>query len=190
MLILLIVATAWAQPPKTIFPSDSKDPKQSGGAALLEAVCPGRVIVGKEIGCRGTCPEFTAFRGESFEWSLYAVTRGHFLSPPSDDVALWMIGCEPHSENWGGTILLTRRSRKWTMLWYKAGVATAECHKVKLRDGREILVCLSGGGTQGYLTTQLYVEDLRDPHPCGDGWRRIGILFPHRQHGYMRRESR
>jgi hypothetical protein len=53
------------------------------------------------------------------------------------------------------------------MLWYKPGVDTADCHKVKLRDGREILVCLSGGGTQGFLTTQLYVEDLRDPKPAG-----------------------
>jgi hypothetical protein len=41
LLILLVAATASAQPPKTIFPSDSQDPKQSGGAALLEAVCPG-----------------------------------------------------------------------------------------------------------------------------------------------------
>lgn len=167
LLLLLMAAMAWAQPPRTIFPSDSKDPKQSGGAALLEAVCPGRVIVGKEIGCRGACPEFTAFHGENFEWNLYAVSRGHFLSPTSDDVALSMLGCEPHSENWGGTILVTRTSQTWSMFWYKAGIDTAECHKVKLRDGREILVCLTGGGTQGYLTTQLYIEDLRDPHPAG-----------------------
>jgi hypothetical protein len=167
-LLLLFVATvALAQPPKTIFPSDGKDPKQSGGAALLEAVCPGRVIVGKEIGCRGNCPEFTAFPGENFEWSLSAITRGHFLSAQSDDAVLSMTGCEPHSENFGGTALLTRHSQEWTMLWYKGGVETSACHKVKLKDLREILVCLTGGGGQGYLTTQLYIEDLRDPSLAG-----------------------
>ena len=78
-----------------------------------------------------------------------------------------MLGCEPHSENWGGTILLTRQAQKWTSLWYKPGIDTAECHKIRLRDKREILVCLTGGGTQGFLTTRLYVEDLRDPKPAG-----------------------
>ncbi len=165
LLIFLLSATAWAQPPKTIFPSDSKDPKLSGGAALLEAVCPGRVIVGKEIGCRGVCPESSAFAGEDFEWNLAAVIRGHFLSPQSDDAILSMVGCEPHSENWGGTILLTRKVQKWTMLWYKAGVETSQCHKVKLRDNREILVCLGSEGGQGNVWTQLYVEDLQAPRP-------------------------
>jgi len=80
LLILLLAATAWAQP-KPIFPSDSGDPKRSDGASLLEAVCPGHVVAGDQIGCRGSCPEFTAFHGEDFDWSLYAITRGHFLSP-------------------------------------------------------------------------------------------------------------
>jgi hypothetical protein len=167
LLLLLVAATAWAEPPKPIFPNDSKDPKQSGGAALLEAVCPGRVIVGKEIGCRGACPEFTGFPREDFGWHVAAVTRGHFLSAQSDDAALWMTGCEPHSSNWGGTILLTRHSQKWSMLWYKAGVATAECHNVNLRDRREILLCLGGWGVQAIVETQLYVVDLRTPEPAG-----------------------
>jgi hypothetical protein len=163
LLILFLAAAACAQPPRTIFPSDSKDPKQSGGAALLEAVCPGRVVVDKEIGCRGACPDFTGFPEEILGWRLVAVTRGHFLSAQSDDAVLSMLGCEAHSENWGGTILLTRNSRTWKMLWYKAGVATSQCHKVKLRDGREILVCLGGYGGQGNIWTVLYAEDLLSP---------------------------
>jgi hypothetical protein len=167
LLLLLVAAMAWAQPPRTIFPSDSKDPKQSGGAALLEAVCPGRVVLGEEVGCRGPCPDVAAFGGEDLGRSLSAVTRGHFLSPQSDDAVLSMSGCEPHSENFGGTVLLTRRSQKWTVLWYKAGVDTSECHKVKLKNDREILVCLGDLGAQGTVETQLYVEDLRAPKPAG-----------------------
>jgi hypothetical protein len=165
LLILLVAATASAQPPKTIFPSDSQDPKQSGGAALLEAVCPGRVVVGKEIQCRVACPESSGFAGGNFEWILAAVTHGHFLSPQSDEAVLSMTGCEPHSENWGGTILLTRREQKWTMLWYKAGIETSQCHKVKLRDLREIPVCLGSDGGQGIVQTELFVEDLLSPTP-------------------------
>jgi len=167
LLLLLVAATAWAQPPKIIFPSDSKDPKQSGGVALLESYCPGRVVVGEEIGCRGPCPDVAAFGGEDLGRSISAVMRGHFLSPQSDDAVLSMSGCEPHSENFGGTVLLTMRSQKWTMLWYKAGVDTSECHKVKFRDGREILVCLGDLGAQGTVETQLYIEDLRAPKPAG-----------------------
>ena len=165
LLLLLVAATAWAQPTKTFFPSDSKDPKQSAGAALLEAYCPGRVVVGEVIGCRGPCPDVAAFGGEDLGRSMSAVTRGHFLSPQSNDAVLSMSGCEPHSESFGGTVLLTRRSQKWTMLWYKAGVDTSQCHKVKLRDGREILVCLGGWGGQGLVETGLWVEDLRAATP-------------------------
>lgn len=167
LLLLLIAATACAQPPKIIFPSDSQDPKQSGGAALLEAVCPGRVTAGDQLGCSGACPQFTGFPREDFGWQLVAVTRGHFLSTQSDDAVLWMTGCEPHAENWGGTILLTRASQTWEMLWYKAGIDTAQCHKVRLQTGREILVCLGVSGAQGVRVTQLYAEDLLDPKPAG-----------------------
>src|SRR5262249_41061917 len=138
LLFFLLTAAVWAQP-ETIFPSESKDPKMADGARLLETVCPGRVAVGKEIECGGPCPDFTGLP-EFGSWKLEAVTRGHFLSPISDDVALAMTGCESHSENWGGTILMTRASGVWRMLWYKSGVHTDECHKTVLKNKREILV--------------------------------------------------
>jgi hypothetical protein len=156
----------WTQPlpaPQTVFPSDGEDPRQAGGAELLEAVCPGRVASGKETRCRIACPEFTSLPNDHLTWELARVTRGHFLSPASDDAVLWMVGCEPHSENFGGTILLTRHSQRWKMLWYKAGVPTEECHKVAVRNGREILVCMGRYGGQGNIWTALYVEDLLAP---------------------------
>jgi hypothetical protein len=138
---------------------------QAGGAELLEAVCPGHVVSRKEMSCRGVCPKFTSFSNEKFRWSLALVTRGHFVSPSSEDAVLSMNGCEPHSENFGGTILLTRRAQRWTMLWYKPGVDTGQCHKVSLPTAREILVCLGDFGGQGNIFTELYVEDLLAPRP-------------------------
>jgi hypothetical protein len=148
---------------QTVFPSDGEDPKKAGGADLLQAVCPGQVRVGKEITC--SCPKFTAFPGKDPDWSLASMPRGHFLSSTSEDVALSMMGCEAHSENFGGTVLLTHRANRWVMLWYKAGVETANCHKVLLADGREILVCLGEYGAQGGNWTALYKEDLLASRP-------------------------
>src|ERR1700681_487279 len=118
LLFFLLTALAWAQPagaPKPVFPDDTQDPKDAGGAKLLEAVCPGHVVEGKDVECRIVCPEFTAFKGEEYGWRLKRITRGHFLSSISDDAVLSMGGCEPHSFNFGGTILLSKRSGKWAM---------------------------------------------------------------------------
>lgn len=169
--VVLFLITAQSEPqildsPDTIFPSDSRDPQLVDGARLLETVCPGKVVSGKEIGCDIDCPKYTAFAGERFEWSLAAVTFGHFQSSRSDDAALWMVGCEPHSLNWGGTILLTRSSGQWSMLWYKGGIPTARCHRIPVADGREILVCIGGYGGQGIAAADLYVEDLLHPKPA------------------------
>ncbi len=161
VLLFLLTSFVLAQP-KPVFPDDTQDPKQAGGAELLEAVCPGHVVAGKYIECKIVCPTDIAFDNES-DWTLGAVVRGHFLSPTSDDAALSMEGCEPHSYNFGGTILFTRKSGKWTKLWYKGGVPTETCHRGKLQGGREILVCLGQFGGQGAESTELYVEDLVAP---------------------------
>lgn len=159
-MFLVLVRLVAAQ---AVFPSDGKLPAEADGAGLLQSVCPGKVEVGKETGCGKTCPAYTGFAGDDLGWTLARVTRGHFLSPTSDDAALFMEGCEPHSENWGGTILLTRESQGWVMKWYKAGVETSQCHKVALQSAREILVCLGETGGQGFNSTELYVEDLLHP---------------------------
>jgi hypothetical protein len=163
-LALLAVSGVWAAPSDTIFPSDSTTPSQAFATELLEAVCPGN-ISRDNIGCASVCPKDTGFgsTGDPFSWSLEAVTLGHFLAPFSQDAVLWMTGCEPHQLNFGDTILLTKRMGRWSMLWYKAGVETAKCHKVTLRDKREILVCIGTAGTQGASSTDIYAEDLLDP---------------------------
>ena len=170
-LLLLIGIASWPQfpDPAPFFPWDTQAPGQAGGAALLEAVCPGAVTAGSEIGCRTGCPDYTAFgnpKQTGMAWTLAGVTRGHFLAPASEDAALSMKGCEPHTENFGGTVLLTRRSGKWSMVWYKAGVETSTCHKTPLPDRRQILVCIALVGGQGIESAELYTEDLL--HPADD----------------------
>jgi hypothetical protein len=167
LVIFFIAVAAWAQPaarPAPIFPTDNQDLKQGDAAELLEVACPGKVVAGKDLTCGNACPEFTGMRGDvDLGWHVAAVIRGHFLSPTSDDAALAVVGCEPHTMNFGGTILFTRHSKKWTMLWYQPGVHTEKCHRVPLADSREILVCMGWYGAQGYVSTALYTEDLLSP---------------------------
>lgn len=40
-----------------MFPDQTQDPKLAGRAEMLEAVCPGHIINGKEIQCEGPCSE-------------------------------------------------------------------------------------------------------------------------------------
>ena len=159
-------STNSSDPAETSFPSDTKLPAQAEAKDLLAAVCPGRVALAGSVECRLPCPKYTSFAGEDMTWSFDGITQGHFLSPTSDDAAVSITGCEPHSENFGGTALVTRRSGRWSMLWYKAGVETSRCHKVPLKDRREILVCIGEYGSQGDVVTALYIEDLRAPKPA------------------------
>jgi hypothetical protein len=130
---------------------------------LLEAVCPGKVVIGKEVTCGDVCPEFTSSPGHREDWHVASIIHGHFLSPISDDAALAVLGCESHALNFRGTVLLTRHFKKWQMVWYRSGVDTEECHKRILEDSREILVCLDWYGAQGYTPTALFVQDLLSP---------------------------
>jgi hypothetical protein len=134
-----------------IFPSDGQHPDAAGAAELLEAVCPGHV---DGFSCRDWCPESATFH---LQLEVNAVTRGHFLAPSSEDAVLSTGGCESVFE-FGGTILLTRRSRRWKMLWYQEGILTSQCRKVPLRDRREILVCISGYYFHGDNGTALFTE--------------------------------
>jgi hypothetical protein len=162
VLLFFLTSFVLAQP-KPVFPDDTQDPKQAGGAELLEAVCPGHVVTGKAIECKVTCPAFTDFKGENQPWIVRRITRGHFLSPESDDAVLAMDGCESHASNFGGTSLLTRQRGRWSMLWYKSEIPTGKCHRVKLESAREILICLGDYGGQGNEYRDLYMEDLLTP---------------------------
>lgn len=164
-LLILLAGLTWAQSPvpEPIFPNDTQKPTTATAKEFLEVVCPGHVVLGKEFRCDVPCPKGTGFEKENFEWSFVGFIRGHFLSPTSVDVVLAMSGCEPHSLNVGGSILLTLEKGTWRMLWYKGGVTTLDCHRVLLKDRREMLVCWGQSGGQGYLGTEIYLEDLTNP---------------------------
>lgn len=161
---------------KTIFPADSRAFVQTEDKDLIQTVCPGHIEKDGKVECGKNCPSSSGLdMGQHiFDLSLIDVTRGHFLSAASDDAVISTEGCESHSENFGGSILLTRRAERWIMLWYQSGVETLRCHKVQLKSGRGILVCLGEYGGQGNVWMQLYIEDLVRPQ---------GSLMAENSHG-------
>src|SRR5579863_9934792 len=120
----LAIVAMRAQPPgfeKPVFTTDTMSPQAGGAAELLEAVCPGQVVAGKQITCRGTCKTFPGGGSDWVgDWEITGVLRGHFLAPDSDDAVLSENGCQPHVADWGGSFLLTREAGGWKELWFKA----------------------------------------------------------------------
>jgi hypothetical protein len=155
-LLLAVVATALAQS-KPVFKSDGVGPLEGGAAELLETLCPGQVEVGKEVKCRESLDETSGFDCPP---TAAMVTRGHFLSPNSDDALLAFHACEPHSVHGGSTALLTREGGAWRLLWRKQGLITDRCHRMPLRAGRQILVCGLDEGFPGIILTELYLVDV------------------------------
>lgn len=128
-------------------PSEAKDPKPL--LALLPPAKP--------------CPAGTAFAGKN-EWMYEGVVYGHFLSAQSEDAVVSASGCEPHSDGYGGSYLLTRSANAWRVVWYKPGILTSQCSRIPLPNYQG-LVCYVADIAQGTAFEVLYTLDLGKPAP-------------------------
>lgn len=88
-----------------------------------------------------------------------AVT-GSFTSAGADQRALPMAGCEPHSENFGGMVLLERGANGFIFHRYVSGLSAAQCWPVRRDDGRDLLVCTRSDVHQGTGEQQLFAWDF------------------------------
>jgi hypothetical protein len=156
-LLLVVFATAALAQTKAVFKIDGVSPREGGAAELLEILCPGQVETGQEVKCRESPDDIARFECPP---TATMVTRGHFLSPGSDDVLLAFHACEPHSVHFGSTALLTREGGAWKLLWRKPGLITDSCHRMPLRGGRQILVCQLDEGLPGVRWTSIYLVDV------------------------------
>jgi len=136
-------------------------PPQQEARMFLTSICPGNVVPNPRgfMSCLN-CPEFTAFKGETFSWDLSAIYKGHFTDPKADEAAVAMRGCEPHSLRFGGTALFARAGNEWKFKWYQANVITDDCVLVRKRKGQDMLVCADADGTQGAEFYTLSAIDL------------------------------
>jgi hypothetical protein len=135
-------------------PSEVQMPKGQLAGELLEAVCPGHVVL-SQLGCNdwdrdtdaGTVPPLHSISG---------ILAGHFLSAESDDLLVSAERNEGHVDRYGGTLLMTRQAGVWKPLWYRSGTITARCMKVRSANGRDMPVCETAYIMGGHQTHDLY----------------------------------
>jgi hypothetical protein len=107
------------------------------------------------------CPSFTGFAGDSDSLSLTNVIFAKVLRKTETLAIMDVSGCESHSTNWGGTVLLRWLGlTKWQFVRYDSGRRTNDCLKFAGRDGLDRLVCQNGWSGQGLRTQGVTLEDF------------------------------
>jgi hypothetical protein len=151
-------------------------PEEKEALSILETVCPKQVRTeplkaGKAYGCGG-CPAFTGFAGEppskgaEPDFELRKVLEGSFTRPGASELLAEFFGCEPHVNNFGGTLLLEKAGTGWRRVRYLAGLVgiVRGCAR---KDGREILLDQGGYTGQGTSTGWVSTYDFfRKPDPA------------------------
>ena len=120
------------------------------------------------VGCR-SCPPFEgpaavsdgriAVDGKDFfELELYI--GGHFTAADAEQRLAVFNGCEPHSSNWGGTLIAERQGDKFRSLRYHSGLRPQACKAYHRPDGRDLAVCEFNDAHQSISTDTLSVLDF------------------------------
>ena len=140
-------------------------------AALLQNVCqlvalPKPTPGVPSFGC-ACCAPFDGCKPSDApvvaEQAVYFPTQivsGAFTSAGAEQRALPMTGCEPHSDNYGGMVLLERSTEGFALHRYVSGLSADQCWPVRRDDGRDLLLCERGDAHQGTAQQQLFVWDF------------------------------
>jgi hypothetical protein len=115
VLLPFLSAMLWAEK----FPTDSHPPTLEDAHALLPALCGSGAVVkstqqGVDSGCK-ECPEivpggaaFNSTDPAEASFSLYGVIYGSFTHAESQEAVANFSGCEPHANNFGGSVLFEK----------------------------------------------------------------------------------
>ncbi len=134
-------------------------------AKALAQICPSNAIIrnaaSEPAGCQvcppGTTSERLGMPGQQEgRWVVSGKTLGRFTSADSVNLLLEGDGCEPHANNFGGTFVFSLREGSPKLLRYDAGLMTSPCRELRLRDGRNFLVCENDWQNQGWQSSFVY----------------------------------
>ncbi len=125
---------------------------------LLAPVC----ASGATAGACTPCPAFTDGGGDRL--TPDAVSYGHFTGARFTDALVDVGGCEPHVNNFGGSLLLRWQGlTNWKLTRYVQGIRTDECLKVPAASGRDLLLCQGNYAGMGTVVENLLLLDLTRP---------------------------
>ena len=80
--------------------------------------------------------------------------EGRFLSANSSTIVVeYLSDCEPHAQNWGGSLAFEKHDRVLTFIGYLPGFVVTGCTPITKGAGRENLICTTAFMGQGHLET-------------------------------------
>ena len=106
--------------------------------------------------CRCEDFKFANFRefASTESMDIKQIIKGDFIH--KDEAIVTLIGCESHSANWGGYLLLRKDGKNFEVLKYSQPYF-GECKKVKFR-GKDALLCKSEYSNHGYFVDSLFLN--------------------------------
>lgn len=135
----------------------TQNPTLKQARELMGSVCKGGAQTGE---CR-VCPSFTNDNGFDDKMTLEGVTYGKFLNSKDTYALLDLSGCEPHANNFGGSVLLRWRGlTHWELVKYFPGLRSYDCQKYPAVNGRELLLCRGDYEGMGIVDTSLFSLDF------------------------------
>lgn len=149
--------------------ADAHQPDAHEAMAVLQAICPGNVQTSKlkhgmAYGC-GSCPDFTGFKGEKSgpgegsAFELRAVMQGAFARAGASELLAEFFGCEPHANNFGGTLLLRQSGAAWRRVSYAPGMIGL-VRSFRLKNDRDLVLERGGYTGQGETTEWVSTHDF------------------------------
>ena len=124
-------------------------------------------------GCR-SCPPFEgagalpdgkiAIDGAEF-FALEVLLGGHFSDATSEQRLAVFNGCEPHSVNYGGTVLAEQQDGHFRVRKYFSGLHPQSCQAFRRADGQDLAVCEFADVHQSVSTDELSVLDFSQDPP-------------------------
>jgi hypothetical protein len=145
------------------FDPDEANAHRNEVAEALKLICPDGLMLknqqGIVTGCQ-ECPQGTAEQNsEGLSWDLRRVFTGHFTSANEENILLSGVGCESHSNNFGGTFMFAIEHSRVRLLHYDEGLTTERCRKFQVRNAPDMLVCVNDWGAQ--VTLWSYIHQVK-----------------------------
>ena len=152
------------EPPASLADGDRREAFRVLSTLCEVSLTKGEPQVG--VGCSccapfAECPPHVGMVAEPNESTnaVDAIAFGSFTAAGRDEVALSMNGCEPHSGNYGGTVVAARQGAGWKLVRYESGLHPRKMRSYRRSDGHDVLVCEWTNAHQT-ATTSIFVRDL------------------------------
>lgn len=132
-----------------------------GEPDLLAALCANDdlTVKGDESSCRRA---LSYPSGQNCDLEINTSVRGEFISGKDIILSSYTSGCEPHVNNWGGTVVFEVTSRDRPVLaGYIVGSVLNGCVVLSESGFTDVLICLSSYMGQGYIESGISQVSLR-----------------------------